>query len=1715
MFRLYAALLGVMALCFATGANSRTLQYPVIFIHGIWSDATTWETAIKQLTDRGYLYGGVVSASYSNGVPSTAGCVPASLRSNKSPTVYLSACNTNADFFVWETSDYSVQSTFASNNDHSFSELGGEVKFAIDYVKGFAGATKVQLVGHSMGGIAARHYLQNLHRSGDDFSGDVATLVTIGTPHSGSWVANLCPAAAALATVITRQICASLDPLQLFGCDQARPYVQTFCAGQALVRLRTDSWAVQIMNACLSSSTGLCAPPNVSAGKSHTLPPSGINYWSIIAAFSDWSIIAAIPVLNSDVLVQTASQEIPATNNHFRRPIATPLKHWQETSSLEVLASVFEAVGATANGLVSVGTRPPRADKSTNRLAMVGELQTDRSNVSSVTVQPIFRYAFSAADLKSNSFAMPMESQSLSPGASKEIWVSFADSRVPLGRQIYYSACVTLGTPSTTQCGVPKSMTTADITVPLPAPQSTAATAFRSNVSAPAATLAGNAPVVLSWSEVSNASAYKVFVALSADSATLPTGSSQTECSTCVLSYTVNTNTALIGADQVQPGESYTWVVAAKSDDLVGTWSPQTTFTVAASTPTLLPAPSLIAPGNASVTADDQPVFGWETVAAATSYRLVVARSASALPSDPTVAACPLCVINTIADREGRFMPTAGVLQPGETYFWRVKARSPSQYGTPSPIYTFTVPQLLASACTFSFLTPQLTVPTPGVTLNASLNSREGCVPALQSNQPWCILGAIPSQVGASGSAIFTVAIGANPSPSARTCLVSSGTATMSITQAGVAPLSSYTLNVSQQPGGNVTPSGTSTVAAGSVVTVTATPLPGYSFVGWYESSTLVWSGATYSFPMSSARNLVAYFTATGQYDYSGLANVPDGRDYADVRWRASGNGFTTFTWQRYGDIISVPAGTASFRVDCADTPFAQATPQTFNQGNGYNPGGYYFNCNYASKGVPRLALGMRAPAKIATNAANAVALLDDGRVVLWGSRQLTDLTHYSPYANARGWGYRDQAQSRPVFVNASGVTAVAAESDGALPSLLVRDAAGWKAWGAPRGPFVPILMPDRADVVLLRGSTSIRTGGRIYYKDVFKGTVENAVDVAGTADDLVYVLRSDGAVVSLPGANESATTLYCQLLGQNGTAYTNCTRPSPLPLINQAIAISASTDHAYVVRSDGTVWVWGRSVSGAGSPPGIGTRSGFAPVQVPGVANAVAIETSADGTTFVRTAAGQVYAWGINSGGRLGLPTSTSSEVAWTPHLISGLSNVREIAINNGYEGGLVAVDSAGFVWAVGVVRGWNVSTAGTGVDLAELSAPAQVVCPSGYAGFLNVDHFSSHCVTSSSVTLNIVSTFSALTVLVNGQPVALPYSGAFAPGQTVTIGLLPDVGQGVGVAGDVLVAQRVFDLPMNREWTVVVGPGNCLGLSLRAPGTGGASAVNVGGQGGVFEFPVYDSQTTTCHWKFATSEPWLLGAGEGISAGTFQIAVEPNPTTTERVAYLQLLGPSGGNTGVVIQAAGTANTQPAPFGFSSRFGVGQSTLVQSEAISVQGINAPAPISISAGSEYSIGCGGSFSASAGSILNGEAVCVRHTSGTGYGVQTATTLTIGGVSGRFESTTATLACRQASAAGLEPLRFTRYLRGVRGEAMVNGTLRSGEVAAVVATADQAHFDDTGMLYDFNGDGLINDTDAVLYLRFALGLRNAALVDGLAVGSIRTTEEISFILASCR
>ena len=96
-------------------------------------------------------------------------------------------------------------------------------------------------------------------------------------------------------------------------------------------------------------------------------------------------------------------------------------------------------------------------------------------------------------------------------------------------------------------------------------------------------------------------------------------------------------------------------------------------------------------------------------------------------------------------------------------------------------------------------------------------------------------------------------------------------------------------------------------------------------------------------------------------------------------------------------------------------------------------------------------------------------------------------------------------------------------------------------------------------------------------------------------------------------------------------------------------------------------------------------------------------------------------------------------------------------------------------------------------------------------------------------------------------------------------------------------------------------------------------------------------------------------------------------------------------------------ADTTPDPFTFTAQTGVALSAQITSTSITVAGITAAASISITGG-QYSIN-GGAYTASAGTVSNGNTVRVQVISSASYATTTAATLTIGGVSGTFSVTT--------------------------------------------------------------------------------------------------------------
>ena len=160
----------------ALPAGADTL--PVIFIHGFCSSAETWNDTLPQLSTRRY--------------------------GESAPRVYESSIGKAAARSAVAAGSFTFRIDFSDLNN-GFDLLAvanvptvrkaGELKVVIDAVKRFTGAPRVILVGHSLGGLVARAYLQGIgrNRSGGTiaYGGDVAALIMISTPNQGSVLANL------------------------------------------------------------------------------------------------------------------------------------------------------------------------------------------------------------------------------------------------------------------------------------------------------------------------------------------------------------------------------------------------------------------------------------------------------------------------------------------------------------------------------------------------------------------------------------------------------------------------------------------------------------------------------------------------------------------------------------------------------------------------------------------------------------------------------------------------------------------------------------------------------------------------------------------------------------------------------------------------------------------------------------------------------------------------------------------------------------------------------------------------------------------------------------------------------------------------------------------------------------------------------------------------------------------------------------------------------------------------------------------------------------------------------------------------------------------------------------------------------------------------------------------------------------------------------------
>ena len=183
---------------------NQSLPYPIIFIHGLDSDCTIWGNTLN--TDLMYNFFLSYGLTYGGRFDFNLNDDNSNYTSNKlfypTPGADISQWSTtlvNADYYFinfavgsdGSFAPYNLSSLNVLSNEAAIAKQGVALARAIQQVMNITGRDKVVLMGHSMGGLCAREYLQNPQNwTEPNINHHVAKLITTGTPHGGYTGAN-------------------------------------------------------------------------------------------------------------------------------------------------------------------------------------------------------------------------------------------------------------------------------------------------------------------------------------------------------------------------------------------------------------------------------------------------------------------------------------------------------------------------------------------------------------------------------------------------------------------------------------------------------------------------------------------------------------------------------------------------------------------------------------------------------------------------------------------------------------------------------------------------------------------------------------------------------------------------------------------------------------------------------------------------------------------------------------------------------------------------------------------------------------------------------------------------------------------------------------------------------------------------------------------------------------------------------------------------------------------------------------------------------------------------------------------------------------------------------------------------------------------------------------------------------------------------------------
>jgi hypothetical protein len=183
-------------------------------------------------------------------------------------------------------------------------------------------------------------------------------------------------------------------------------------------------------------------------------------------------------------------------------------------------------------------------------------------------------------------------------------------------------------------------------------------------------------------------------------------------------------------------------------------------------------------------------------------------------------------------------------------------------------------------------------------------------------------------------------------------------------------------------------------------------------------------------------------------------------------------------------------------------------------------------------------------------------------------------------------------------------------------------------------------------------------------------GTLSGVVAAALGQGGFKFALLADGSLWFW-GRNVSG-------IAAGATSLSGSATPIKVPGIDNIVSFTSGAGHILAVRADATVWSWGYAAQGQ-LGYSVATAYSVLPRQVPGLSDVVSVAGGWDHSLALRRD-GTVWAWGNNQGGQLCLGRSSATE---SPQLIPGLTAVTDIAAGQEHS---VFARSDGTLWVCGL---------------------------------------------------------------------------------------------------------------------------------------------------------------------------------------------------------------------------------------------------------------------------------------------------------------------------------------------------------------------------------------------------------------------------------------------